>query len=93
MRRREQETLKILGSRAKVKIIMVLMKLGEANISRIVRETSSHYYTVERHLEELKKLGIVDEKRLGRVRVFSLNYGDPRVPVILELIRSLETEA
>jgi len=82
---------KILGSKVKIKIILALMRLGEANISRIVKETSSHYYTVEKHLRELEELGIVDERRLGRVRVFSLNYENPRVPVILELIKSLNS--
>ena len=83
---------KILGNRSKVRIIRYLGKVFEANITRIVRATQMHYVTVRRNLEELKALGIVEEKQVGRIKIYSLNFANPVVRVILETINLLEYE-
>ena len=80
----------ILGSKGKVKILRVLVREGEANITRIVRETGLRHSLVEKHLKELETLGIVVEKRVGRLRMFSVNLEDPRAAAIVELIRRLD---
>lgn len=83
---------KILGNRSKVRIIRYLGKVFEANITRIVKATRMHYVTVRRNLEELKNLGIVEEKQVGRVKIYSLNFSNPVVRIILEAINLLEYE-
>ncbi len=80
----------ILGSKGKVKILKVLMRLGEANITRIARETRLHHKYVEKHLNDLVNQGIVAEKRYGRIRMYSLRLDNPKVLLILHLIKSLE---
>ena len=82
----------ILGSKGKIKIIKLLLREGEANITKIVRETGLRYALVERHLEDLVRLGVVVERRVGRLRIFSLNVTDPRVVALAELIRRLDSE-
>lgn len=80
----------ILGSKVRIRILKVLFKLGETNITRIARETNTHFSLVEKHLQRLKEIGIVEEKRIGRIRLFGLNYSDPKVHLLIELIRSME---
>jgi len=80
----------ILGSKVRIRILKTLFKLGEANITRIARETNTHFSLVEKHLQKLKEIGIVEEKRIGRTRLFGLNYGNPKVHLLIELIRSVE---
>ncbi len=80
----------LLGSKGKIKILRVLARLGEANITRIAKETSLHHKYVERHLAELARMGIVSEKRIGRVRIYSLRIDNPKVLTLLDLLRALE---
>jgi DNA-binding transcriptional ArsR family regulator len=83
-------TTSILGSKGKIKILQLLLREGEANITKIVRETGLKHSLVERHLEDLVRLGIVVERRVGRLRIFSLKLGDPRIAALAELIRRFE---
>ncbi|MCE4603409.1 MAG: helix-turn-helix domain-containing protein [Aeropyrum sp.] len=81
----------IITSKGKVKILKILVKDGQANITRLVRETGMHHKLVSKHIEDLKRMGLVGEKRYGRIRFIYLEYGDPRVRVIREIIKSLES--
>ncbi|MCE4601891.1 MAG: winged helix-turn-helix domain-containing protein [Desulfurococcales archaeon] len=80
----------LFGSRGRVKVLKFLLEEGYSNITRIVRETGLSYRTVVRHLEELKKAGLVEERRYGRLRVFEVDLSNPRLGAIRELIRELE---
>ncbi|MEB3861760.1 MAG: winged helix-turn-helix domain-containing protein [Desulfurococcales archaeon] len=80
----------LFGSRGRVKVLKFLLEEGYSNITRIARETGLSYRTVARHLEELKKAGLVEERRYGRLRVFEVDLTNPRLGAIRELIRELE---
>lgn len=79
----------LLGSKARVRILRVLIEKGELNITAIAREAEVNYKTATRHLEDLKRTGIVTEKIFGRIRVFRINLGDPRVEVLRCLFESM----
>jgi len=79
----------VLGSKAKIRILKVLINKEELNITAIAREAEINHKTALRHLEELKKAGIITEKVFGRVRVFRLNSEDPRVETLKMLFKSL----
>ncbi|MEM1537303.1 MAG: winged helix-turn-helix domain-containing protein [Candidatus Nezhaarchaeales archaeon] len=72
----------ILSSKGRVKILKVLIDHAELNISEIVKRSDLNHSTTNAHLKELKKFGIVDEKRFGRVRIFRLKLEDPRVQAL-----------
>lgn len=80
----------ILGSKGKIKILKILLRQGQANISLLVRETGLHHRLVVKHLEDLKAANIVSEKKFGRVRLFEVDLTDPRVSALKELIDELE---
>jgi DNA-binding transcriptional ArsR family regulator len=53
-----------------VRTLQVLAESGELNISEVSRRTGLNYTSVERHLTKLVKLGLVREKRYGKIRIF-----------------------
>ncbi len=54
------------------KILEVLEKYGELNISRITRYTGMNYRVVARYLKQLVDQGVLEERRYGRLRLFRL---------------------
>ncbi len=79
----------ILGSRGKTKILLLLAEYGQLNITRLLKYTGLHHKLLEKHLQELKQLGLIEEEKIGRVRYFSLRFDNPKVPIILELLHAL----
>ncbi len=75
----------ILGSPGRIRVLKILADHGEINITRLVRETGMHYRLVNKHVEVLKKHGIVVEKRFGRARIIALNRDNPLTRRILSI--------
>ncbi len=82
----------VFASRGRIRILKLLMREGEVNITRIIKETGLHYNLVIKHLEVLEDLGLVVERRFGRSRIFSLNYDNPKVTLVRDLISIIEGE-
>ena len=83
---------RIFSSKGKTRLVRVLFKLEEANISRIARATGLHHKLVEKYLLELKDLGIIEEHRYGRLRVFKINYTSPYAFILKQLIDLMESQ-
>ncbi len=81
----------LLTSKGKMKILKILFKNGQANISRIVRETGLNHKRVEKHLEELKTANIVIERRYGKLRIYEANLDNPQTLKLKKLLETLET--
>jgi len=64
----------ILGSRGRIRVLQVLTESGELNISEVSRRTGLNYTSVERHLMKLKELGLLKEKRYGKIRIFEAQF-------------------
>ncbi|MEM2905094.1 MAG: winged helix-turn-helix domain-containing protein [Candidatus Bathyarchaeia archaeon] len=80
-----------LSSRGKVRVLKVLVEMGELNISEIVRRIGLNYTTTSQHLRSLEKMEIVEEKRFGKIRIYRFNAENPRAKAIAQLIRQWET--
>jgi DNA-binding transcriptional ArsR family regulator len=83
----------ILGSKGRVRVLQVLSESGELNISEVSRRTGLNYTSVERHLVKLQKLGLLKEKRYGKIRIFQTLFRsiiirfDKGRPTSLEIIK------
>jgi DNA-binding transcriptional ArsR family regulator len=66
----EIDAEELLGSRGRVRVLRVLSESGELNISEVGRRTGMNYTSVERHLERLRDMGLLREKRYGKIRIF-----------------------
>jgi DNA-binding transcriptional ArsR family regulator len=72
--RSRTQTEELLGSRGRIRTLQVLAESGELNISEVSRRTGLNYTSVERHLVKLVKLGLVKEKRYGKIRIFQAMF-------------------
>ena len=57
----------------KLKILDLLSRELELNVTAIVNKTKLNHNRVKFHLEELRKLEIIKEKRFGRIRIYLIN--------------------
>lgn len=60
----------LLGSKARVKILKALALNEELTISLIINETKLNHSIVIKHLNHLKNLNLIQEKKFGRIRIF-----------------------
>jgi len=56
------------------------------HLTEIAKRTEQSHSAAERHLDDLSKTGIVEERDYGRVRVFKLNLSNERAKLLQELI-------
>ncbi len=62
------------SNRIRVRILRLLSSTGGGmNISKIARRLDISYSSAERNLEALKSVGILEEVRIGRVRIYRLS--------------------
>jgi predicted transcriptional regulator len=76
----------VFSSKGRVKILRILVEIGELNISEIARRAKLNYTTTNQHLQILETSGIVRHKNFGRIRIFRFNNENPRAKSIKELI-------
>jgi DNA-binding transcriptional ArsR family regulator len=69
----------LLGSKGRVRILGVLTEAGELNHSQICRRVGMNYHNVNTHLERLKELGMIKEKRYGNIRMFEIAFTEVNI--------------
>jgi len=72
--RSKTQAEELLGSRGRIRTLQILAESGELNISEVSRRTGLNYTSVERHLSKLAKMGLVKEKRYGKIRIFQAMF-------------------
>ena len=90
MRRTEVDAEELLGSRGRIRVLRVLAESGELNISEVGRRTGMNYTSVERHLNRLREMGLLREKRYGKIRIFEALFNN--VTVRFERNRGVRVE-
>jgi DNA-binding transcriptional ArsR family regulator len=76
----------VFSSKGRVKILRILVDIGELNISEIARRAGLNYATTNHHLQVLEGSGIVRHKNFGRIRIFRFNEENSRARMIRELV-------
>ncbi len=82
----------IFTSKGRIRILKILLKYGEANITKIAREAGLNHSSTEKHLRKLVELGLVSEERYGRLRIFRINFSSPIMYIIKEFMEAVEIE-
>jgi DNA-binding transcriptional ArsR family regulator len=90
LRRTEVDAEELLGSRGRIRVLRVLAESGELNISEVGRRTGMNYTSVERHLNRLREMGLLREKRYGKIRIFEALFNN--VTVRFERNRGVRVE-
>ncbi len=60
----------VFSSRGRVRILKLLAELGELNISAISRSINLNHSAVKGHLKYLTDVGLIKEKRFGRILIY-----------------------
>jgi len=63
----------VFSSRLRIKILKILMQVGELNVSEIARRLGVNYNTTSKHLNVLEDADILRHKVFGRIRLYRLN--------------------
>jgi len=66
-----------MSSYGRTKVLTIMLETGELNISEITRRSKLSHSAAARHLEFLKKSGILTEKRFNRIRIFRVDQTSP----------------
>ena len=76
----------VFSSRGRVKILKILVEIGELNISEIARRAGLNYTTTNQHLQFLEDSGLIRHKKFGRIRIFRFNEESSRAKMIKNLM-------
>jgi DNA-binding transcriptional ArsR family regulator len=82
----------VFSSRLRMKILKIIMQIGELNVSEIARRTSVNYNAASKHLKVLEDEGIIQHKVFGRIRLYRINENSPKSKAIQNLIELWERE-
>jgi predicted transcriptional regulator len=82
----------IFSSKGRTKILKVLARIEDLNVSEIARRSGLSYSTTFKHLQFLEREGLICHKTFGRIRIFRFNENDHRAVVTKRLIRIWETD-
>ena len=77
----------IFNSVGKIRILYLLAKFEEMNISRITTLSKVNHRRVKQYLEYLKEQNIVQEKRFGRIQILKINVENDAGRIIKEFLQ------
>ncbi|MBN1328552.1 MAG: winged helix-turn-helix transcriptional regulator [Candidatus Heimdallarchaeota archaeon] len=80
----------VLSSKGRILILKILAEMDELNISAIARVTNLNHNTTSQHLEYLTKVGLVQEKRFGRIKIFRFKSENIRARSLKKLFEVWE---
>ena len=86
------EVEEVFSSKGRVKILKLLAKKSELNISEITRRASLNHATTLSHLEWLKNAGLIEEKRFGRIRIYRFRLENPKAKAIQTLFEAFDSK-
>jgi len=77
----------IFSSKGRVKVLKTVLEKGEINITQLIKETGLNHRVVSKHLRYLIDSGIIEEIKLGRIRIYRPNWMNPKVRYLKELVK------
>jgi len=80
----------VFSSRLRMKILRILVQVGELNVSDIARRLGANYLTTSKHLDTLENEGVLVHKVFGRIRLYRLNEGSPKAKAVQTLVETWE---
>ncbi len=80
----------MLSGASKVKILALLTKETELNVTAIAKKARINHSRLKIYLEELKDQNIVTEKNFGKIRIFLINENNEGGKLIKELFSKWE---
>jgi Mn-dependent DtxR family transcriptional regulator len=73
-----------------MKILRILVQVGELNGSEIARRLNVNYVTTSKHLKALENEGILMHKVFGRIRLYRFDERSSKAKAVQALIETWE---
>ncbi len=80
----------MFSSRLRMKILKLLDRMHELNVSEIAHRLGVNYTVAMKHLRVLEEEGVLQHKMFGRIRLYRLNDSSPKTKAIQRLIEAWE---
>jgi DNA-binding transcriptional ArsR family regulator len=80
----------VFSSKPRMKILKLVERLGELNVSDIARRIGVNFTTTSRHLRVLEEEGILQQRVYGRIRMYRFNQASPKAKAVQDLIEVWE---
>ena len=86
------ELEEVFSSKPRMKILKLIYKLGQLNVSDIARRIKMNYAATSEHLKVLESEGILQERMYGRIRMYRFNEGSAKAKAVAALIEAWEKQ-
>jgi DNA-binding transcriptional ArsR family regulator len=83
----------VFSSKPRMKILKLLHKSGQLNVSDLARRIKINFITTDEHLRLLESEGILKQYLYGRMRLYSFNETSEKAKVIQTLIQVWEQQS
>jgi DNA-binding transcriptional ArsR family regulator len=87
------ELEEVFSSKPRMKILKLIERLGELNVSDVARRIGVNFTTTSRHLRILEEEGILQERTYGRIRMYRFNQNSLRAKAVQALIEAWEQKS
>lgn len=82
----------VFSSKPRMKILKLIARLGELNVSDVARRIGVNFTTTSRHLRLLEEEGILTQRTYGRIRMYRFNQSSVKAKAVQDLIEVWEQE-
>ena len=73
-----------------MKILKLIARLGELNVSDVARRIGVNFTTTSKHLRVLEEEGILQQRTYGRIRMYRFNQASAKAKAVQDLIETWE---
>jgi DNA-binding MarR family transcriptional regulator len=80
----------VFSSKSRMKILMLIWRLGTLNVSDIAKRIGLNYSATDKHLKLLEAEGIFVQRIYGRIRMYRFSETSPKAKAIKNLIEAWE---
>ncbi len=84
------ELEEVFSSKPRMKILKLIDRLGELNVSDIARRIGVNFTTTSKHLHVLEDEGVLQQRTYGRIRMYRFNQASPKAKAVQALIEAWE---
>jgi DNA-binding transcriptional ArsR family regulator len=82
----------VFSSKPRMKILKLIARLGELNVSDVARRIGVNFTTTSRHLKILEDEGVLQQRTYGRIRMYRFNQASAKAKAVQNLIEAWEEE-
>ena len=87
------EIEEILNSKLRLRILKVLCRENEINITALTRKVNSSHVQTMYHVDFLEKVGFVEVKRYSRLKIVRLKVDNPLVKKLCDILNKYATDS